>query len=1092
MPFQKLEVNISGGLNLAAGPADLPDGDFAQLDNAAFDLGSEVQKRHGHVKIDVTDPTFSGGFHLSNTPFQWIYGWGYYDPTVPASGTHLTNQVGPIKGTKARGDDLLVWNGFQGFSYDPGKGKWNKPGICDTIVNGSAFPEPLLVCTAKERNVTGTTSSVQKTDVAVGQTRSVYVWREGTVVYLTMEDNTTKSEVQRRMQIYSADPEYIQVKYSRSGTGAGFFYVTIGDDTATAIKCVVIPELSPSSFTTYTLSTVVAGPHPFDTKSIPDGVGVLFEEGGTLKYFTLTSNGVTSSHALDITTVGIVASSPVSLAVHPDGTVGACWIWNNAGTLQVETACYNGSTFARLAAPVYVNAGSALTTAHRVAIEFEYLTSGGYVLQVAWTDGTGTVSKMRRVAGAATSGNILVLGDSMLTHQAIRVGNIVYFVFGYAKTNTLQPAFFVVSSDNLDFNSRPRGYVVASVMRGTATVSISDKYVQSVNPYTDYFSAQATKWAFCGLGSRLVLTATSTARKDFQVTRVDLDFMPKFRACQAGRSLYIAGGVVQEYDSEVVRPAGFLHWPEYTLAASAAGGSLTASSTYTYRIYLIERNALGEWIRSTALTKTVALAVGDNRVVITLPPLPFLSRDKYKWEIYRSAANLSLLKLVAQVDPSNFGSTYLLSRSTTYTYNDTTADSTIATNALDPSPGLTQAGYGVLDSQPPPSCEIIANGRDRVWFAGGSLDPGSVAYTRLYDPGETPLWNEALTVQVDRSSEDVSGLGFMADSISVFKPSRIYAITGDGPDNLGRGDFDTPRLAITDTGCVSPDSVALIPWGLAFQAAKGIRVVTPGYGILNVGLPVDPAVNANDQMTAVVNRDVVRFQGASYTLALSYKQSDKPRWSKWTYGAVDSCLWQGNVIVAPTGMDSYRGIIWKESTTTFMDGGIYYSLLVDLGWEIPDKTGSWGKFRWWTLAGRYISLHKLNGYILYDYNETPVYEWSWDPTSVYVADTDEQGNELIDVAQPDLTYGGNFPQNQWGVANDNQWFTGSNYSFRKSFTRSRCGSIRMVIFDSQNAVGTDLPGTVTAGAGWSLSGLMYMYRPETHNGALRRSFRNFK
>jgi hypothetical protein len=1089
MSYEKIEVNLSGGLNLAAGPLDLADGDFARLDNAAFASGTEIQKRHGHVRLDVTDPTFHGGRTVSTTPMQWIYGWGYYDPSIPAGGTHLTNQVGPIKGVASRGDDLLVWNGFQGFSRDPGKDSWTKPGLCDTIVNGVAFPEPLLVCTAKERNVTGTTATVQKTDVAVGNLRTAYVWRESTVVYLTMEDNTTKSEVQRRMQIYSADPEYVQVKYSRNAAGAGFFFVTIGDDAATAIRCIVVPELNPGSFVQYTMSVAVAAPHPFDTKSIPDGVGILYEEGGTLKYFTLLSNGTTASHTLDISTVGIVASSPVSLAVHPDGTIGACWIWSNAGLNQVEVAFYNGSTFARLYAPVFLNNLAVLTTPHRVAMEFEYLRGSGYCANVAWTDATGTVSKLRRVDAAGTSGSILTLGDSMLTHQAIRVGNIVYFVFGYAKTNTLQPAFFVVSSDNYDFNSKPRGYTVASVLRGNATVSVSDKYVQSVSPVGDYNQTQATKWSFCALGSRLVLTATSTARKDFQVTRVDLDFMPKFRACQAGRSLYIAGGVVQEYDSEVVRPAGFLHWPEYTLAASAAGGALTASSTYTYRIYLVERNALGEWIRSTAITKTVALAVGDNRVVITLPPLPFLSRDRFKWEIYRSAANLSLLKLVTQVDPSSFGSTYLLSRSTSYTYNDIIADATIATNALDPAPALTQAGYGVLDQQPPPSCEMIANGRDRVWFAGGSIDPGSVAYTRLYDPGEAPLWNEALTVQVDRSSEEISGLGFMADSVAVFKPSRIYAVSGDGPDNLGRGDFDTPRLAITDTGCVSPDSIALIPWGIAFQSNKGIRIVTPGYGILNVGLPVDPAVSEDDPRIASVSRDVVRFQGASDTLSLCYREADKPRWSMWTYGAVSACLWKGNVIVAPSGMDSYRGIVWQESMSTFLDGGNFYSLYVDLGWEFPEKSGAWGKFRWWTLVGRYLSLHKLNGYVQYDFNEAPIYDFTWDPATPYASRDDS--NLVADVATQDLTYNGAVIDNHWATPDETIWFNGLNYAFRKSFTRTRCGSIRLVLFDSQ-AQTVDYPGIDVAGAGWSFSGLMYTYRPETHNGALRRGFRNFK
>lgn len=1081
-------IPLSGGLNLAMDPQAAEPGDFVQLDNVQFDAGIGIGPRPGNVKLPVRDSSLTYDVPPSYT--EWLYGYGPYDPNSPQQGITYSS-TGPIRGIASRDGELMAWDGWRSLSYN--QGQWNPHGEGDTRTNGIPVSEPSMVAHATERTVVGLVDTAQRVDVAQGVFRTCYAWRESTEVFVTVEDNDTKAAPYRRVRVYNADPEYIRVVYSRrEDQTSGYFFVIISDNAATAIRVVVLAELDlDNSFinsSSYVeISAAATAPKPYDVRPVSGGkCGVLWEQGGNLRYVTVTGAKTTDVAAnLDITGTGIIANSPVALAVHPDSTIMATWTWNNAGTKQVEAAFYLGNGSARLYTPVFMNSALPLTTEFRVACEFCYLlnTSGAYRGAVSWTDSSNNITYVRQLAGNATNGTASRVGDSVLTHQAMRVGDVPFFTVGYVKSNTIQPMFVTLAADKMGVTSKPRLYPMAAQLRGSATVSVADKVCQSTSyqpSATDGYPncVNSSKWTYVALGSRVVLTTSGITRKDYQTTKVDLDFLPAFRAAQGGRSLYVAGGVVQEFDGASFRPAGFLQIPEVSVAGSATAGSMT-NGVYLFRIYAEERNALGEWIRSAAITKSVTLA-GQTSVDITYPAMPYVYRDKWRWSVYRTSVNGSLLKLVTQITPA-----YTTVRYTAVTTNNGASDASIANGALDPCPATTQSGIGLMDQMAPPSCTIIAAGNQRVWFAGGAVPNGQVAYSRLFDPGEVALWYEALVVQVDRTDKPVTGLGFMQDALVVFKEDRAALVTGQGPDNLGRDDFNPPQAILSDLGCISPDSVGTTPLGVAFQSKFGPRIVSPGGGLVNIGMKVDMAFDPAEPRVVSVGDSTVRFHGRRDTYAMDYANPSNPRWSKWTYGAVGVTKWRDTNAFIPSPY--LTDCVWYESEAEASDGGVGFGVAMDLGWlKTGEPAAGWGRVKWFGLVGRYLSPHYVQGNIKYDYRDIPVDQWTWKPAVVdQVEPTDVAP---MDITQDEGFLGGtsSYPGETAMDANGGLHYPGGPYVYCKSFNRQRTGTFRMYIeFNHVINVDDEAKNIKSLRSGGSITALTVAFQPATENERAR-------
>src|SRR6185436_17856552 len=119
----------------------------------------------------------------------------------------------------------------------------------------------------------------------------------------------------------------------------------------------------------------------------------------------------------------------------------------------------------------------------------------------------------------------------------------------------------------------------------------------------------------------------------------------------------------------------------------------------------------------------------------------------------------------------------------------------------------------------PPPCRYMWAGNDRV-IMGGLEDPSEYRFSKLLFPGE-PLQftnDDAFKGHVDA---EVTAVSCMDGIWYVFTRDSIFAVTGDGPDDMGNGFFAEPRRVSSVVGCVSHRSLVEIAEGMLFFARDG-------------------------------------------------------------------------------------------------------------------------------------------------------------------------------------------------------------------------------------------------------------------------------
>lgn len=351
----------------------------------------------------------------------------------------------------------------------------------------------------------------------------------------------------------------------------------------------------------------------------------------------------------------------------------------------------------------------------------------------------------------------------------------------------------------------------------------------------------------------------------------------QFQNFEAGRALVVGGGTPWEYDGAQPVENGFAWWPEILSLTPAAGGSLTASSTYWYTAVYEWRDNIGRLHRSApAIPVSTTLTAAQTLVTIVTTYLTLTQKmgasypDAQNVEIvhYRTLANGSLFYRVSSTDGGaspNWNSTTL----SVDTFADTVADTTIDDHELLP--------YQVIDGQwvplpnyQPPSLCPIALWKDRV-IGCNTLDPGTLwaSMPILPEGGGVQLtaleWNPVLTLRIDDGGQP-TGLCAMDHALIVFKQDMIFAVVGDWPDNTGtRGNIDYQKIA-SGIGCSNPKSVILGAdgAGVYFQSEKGIYLLTRTFEVQYIGAPIEDKVRSVGNIrsaTLLADRHQIRFLG---------------------------------------------------------------------------------------------------------------------------------------------------------------------------------------------------------------------------------------
>jgi hypothetical protein len=298
------------------------------------------------------------------------------------------------------------------------------------------------------------------------------------------------------------------------------------------------------------------------------------------------------------------------------------------------------------------------------------------------------------------------------------------------------------------------------------------------------------------------------------------------------------------------------------------------------------------------------------------------------------------------------------------------ADSDLVTKEAHPA-------LAVLDNLAPPPASIIAADADRVFLAGIASRPNTVAYSKIREPGRVVSFNGFLTADVPEAGGPITALALLNETLVAFCERAIYALPGQGFDNLGGGqNYGPARLISVDVGAQSQETIGVTPDGILFHSEKGWYMLDRGFGVRYVGAPVDRF--DGDTFVAVhvlETKHQIRCLSTSRCLVFD---TIAQQWSEWGLAnAVGAVIWDG-VYHYATATD----VLAEQSDFT---GGSGYSLDIETAWIKLSGLAGYAKLRRLHFLGEYRSAHDLRIRIGKDYNESAYIDdktWTVSPTTV--------------------------------------------------------------------------------------------------------------
>lgn len=523
---------------------------------------------------------------------------------------------------------------------------------------------------------------------------------------------------------------------------------------------------------------------------------------------------------------------------------------------------------------------------------------------------------------------------------------------------------------NTLFLYRDDGFLVAKAASNRASGFLSQGYLPGVQ------SLGAGAFAVCAT-ERTIFGERApgrqyTGRRPRDVTFA-FDANEARRTARLGRTLYVAGGEILQYDGEKLVEVGFHQWPWYFNLTTVGGAGSVADGTYGYKLSFRSDNAQADVDRSAAIAiSTTTVSGGPKRVdVKDVVPLYVTHKAAASLEVWRTQVNPTddaPYYLSSTADPSD------LTNPNRYLPNDTAAGALPTMQDYLSDASLENLGTypqdATLPSLSPPAARLIISTDARVFLAGVAGEPDAVYYSKLRGEGEVAAFHGALVAQVPAEGGAITGLGFLNETLIVFRSTAIYVLPGDGYDNTGGGSNYGPARALsTDVGSVNHESIATTDRGLVFKSSKGWFLLNKGWSLEHIGGPVSDFDTYTPLAADVVEsqhqiRLLVQAPASSTTRilvldTLASQRLQRPTWADWSVAdGLDSCLWNGtHVYLASAGP--------RAQAATY--AAVDYGVDLETAWIKLNDLQGFGRVRLLEVLGEYRSGHRLRVRLARDY-----------------------------------------------------------------------------------------------------------------------------
>jgi hypothetical protein len=891
---QQFAIPLAFGLNQKADPRALEVPAMTICADAQFDEIGGVQTRYPYASIG--SDIFGGG------------------------------TLADVRQIVANGNELLCFTETELYSLNVQLNQW--------VLKG----EHLAVKTTEESKFVTTGDQVD-CDRAELDGTVFYAWTDGTQVYVAAVDKETGSVMLAPFQITSASSLASRPRLTALVTSV---LLTFYDNTA-GVYCYAMDPADPATALAGAVSTLAAtGFGAYDIEKQP---------GADVAVFASRLNPTTSYRVGVVSAAGVVTATDKArtcagvpaIACDPTGT--------SVQVIRRVAADLKGDliTIATLA-DVTINQAIATpsgSTPNHVVAAYRSVTDGGfYRCYVFWSDGDEMESNWVDTAG--TIGTPAFFAATVgVASRAFDHDGSVYVWTSFVTASGLFSSFSY-SLQNTYFLYRDDSFLVAK-----AAVARAGDDTVALLPNVQKLSA--TEYAWAGTERRIIPIGGDGARRSSYGARAPRDILFTFdssearRTARIGQTLYIACGEgLLQYDGTQLTETGFHIYP-YTLVLGATTGSV-ADGTYAYRQTWRWDNARGEVDRSTAVShEDIVVAGGPEGVTVQWAQNPITHKTDRPiavetWRTAVDPTDESPFYLVTSKDPgdSSNPNRYLANAITGGAgtqLNDALSDADLLNNEASAQNG------GYLEPLAPPPASIVVATADRLFLAGVAGDPDRVWYSRLRGDNEVASFHDALTINVPREGGDITALAFINETLVVFRETAIYALTGDGFDNLGGGQNYGPARALSiDVGAVNHESVALFDKGLIFKSSKGWYLLNKGWSCDYIGGPV---CDYDDEEVVAVHVMEAQHQIRCLTTdRMLVLDSLVNQWAEWTISdGVHAAIWRGTY--------HYLGSAVLAEQATHDDAG--YGLDIETAWIPLGQVQGFGRVWKILLLGEYRS-----------------------------------------------------------------------------------------------------------------------------------------
>ena len=500
-------------------------------------------------------------------------------------------------------------------------------------------------------------------------------------------------------------------------------------------------------------------------------------------------------------------------------------------------------------------------------------------------------------------------------------------------------------------------------------------------------------------------------------------------SAEAG-GLVVSGSLCQWFDGLNVSEAGFNLFPENCSAVVSNAGVGSPHGLYGLAVTYQYQDALGIVWESVPWLGSATLGASDHTITLTVTQLNLSSKSSLtpiSIVVYRTVANGTIYyRETSMVSPTLVNKAQF---TTAIVINPPVTDTAILSQPL-----LYTTG-GVLENDQFPSCRHVNAYRGRLVFSGLE-DKNRIAFTKTFFAGTAPEFNATLTQDLISDGESVAYTATLDEKLIIFKPTGIYAMSGEGPLNTGlNNDYQTPSSVASDVGSHNPHSSVLYPQGLLFQSNKGLYHIDRGLSVAYVGA----AVEAYNSLVVtggcmIDDANEVRWTTSTDTIVFNYFFN---QWYTHTnLGSVSSVL-----VLGKHTLVRVDGRVVRESVE-FSDDASWITTSITTGWMQPQQQGFERVYRI-LLLGELISAHKLSVDLGYNFDN-------------YFSETFTSISSQV------------YPLSTFGSSNFGVGFFGGSYSGRYQYlvfpSLQKCQSVRIRIYDGTEG------GAM--GEGFTLSGIL--------------------